>query len=579
VNLFAVDVRLTDADAFVTAARHFFPLLALAALALVVRVRRPAALLAFVLLANGYVWVETNWPLQRLYALGPSSDRVNNLALCQVVAAGHSALNTPQVGQMHFEPFWAVVTALLSGWSPERLLRIYGFLPLVMACGFALSLFLATRPLAPAPVAGAAATGAAVSTRGEEDWSGWERALIALFATLLSSAALDYAGPYRVPWAMSFLLKPNHSLGFVLFPWILRAFAAIRSARQRVFVGVLLHVLGWVFVIHMGEVCVGLVTFAVLGTFLRTGTSRRDWVDVVVVIGINLLVVSPYLFMLFQGYGVFQSGPRLEIPPGSPHLLEAITRMAGLTALAAWGLRVAWCRDRFGRVCAAQALGALLVWLAYYPLTLLQQAKERDDTYYWLRIQIAICAAIGAWDLARRIAGRLDLTAFRAPALRAAMLVAIALPFTLPYWWDPIRMDPYFLRSLEPLPEAVTAPAAFLRSTAPPGAVLAGDTTAVRWMSALTGMPVLLARDFAAPHDYAARVRVNESLVLGGPEDAVADAARYGIAYLLVTPAFLSTYRVSLDDLADRPYLRHVFVGGSLGGDYIAVYAVARPPS
>ena len=65
-------------------------------------------------------------------ALGPSSDRVNNVALCQVVAAGHSPLHTPQVGQMHFEPFWAVVSAAVSGFDPGRLLRVYPFFALAM---------------------------------------------------------------------------------------------------------------------------------------------------------------------------------------------------------------------------------------------------------------------------------------------------------------------------------------------------------------------------------------------------------------------------------------------------------------
>src|SRR4029077_806269 len=117
-------------------------------------------------------------------------------------------------------------------------------------------------------------------------------------------------------------------------------------------VGILLQVLGWVFVIHMGEVCVGLATFAVLSSLWRRDEARRDIVDVATVIGINLVVVSPYLVMLFRGYGVLDSGPRLEIPPSSPHLLEALTRTAGLTALAAWGVVIAWRRDRMGRVWA-----------------------------------------------------------------------------------------------------------------------------------------------------------------------------------------------------------------------------------
>jgi hypothetical protein len=568
MNLFGVDVRALDVEAFLAAARHAFPLLALAWLVLVVRLRRASVLLAGVLLANAYAWLETNWPLQRLYALGPSSDRVNNIALCQVVAAGHSPLYQPQVGTMHFEPFWAVLTAALSGWDTERLLRIYPLLPLVMACGFALSLFFALRPLA----------GAERRPDDPEPWSGWERALIALSATLLSSVPLDYAAPYRVPWAMTFLLKPNHSLGLVLLPWIVRGFAGIRRGRDRLIVGLLLHLLGWAFVIHMGAFCIGLVTFAVMAARWRRDEARRDGLDVAVVIGVNVLVVSPYLFMLFSGYGVFQHGPRLEIPPASPHLLEATARTAALFALAVWGVIVAWRRDRMGRVWAGQAVGAGLLWMSYYALHFLQQAKERDDTYYWLRVNLAVCAAIGAWNLAARLVPRL--WPAKADAVwRAAILTALAIPFTLPYWWDPSRMDLYFSGSLPPLAEVVTSPAAYLRAHDAPRLVLAGDPTAVRWMAALTGARVLIARDFHAAPDHPAREQFNAELARGGPGDPAADGKRWGITHVVITPEFLSTYGVSLGDLDARPYLTRVHFAGSPTGEYVAVYALGAKSS
>jgi hypothetical protein len=568
VNLFGADVRSLDVEAFLATTRHLFPLLALAWLALVIRLRRPGLLLAGVLLGNAYAWLVTNWPLQRMYALGPSSDRVNNLALCQVVAAGHSPLYTPQVGQLHFEPFWAVVTAVLSGWSPERLLAIYPFFPLVMACGFALSLHFALRPLARVDDTSSA----------EPSWSAWERALIALFATLLSSAALDFAGPYRVPWAMTFLLKPNHALGLVLFPWVLRAFAGIRGWRDRILAGVLLHVLGWAFVIHMGAVCVGLVTFAAMTVLFRREEARPAWVDVATVIGVNLLVVSPYLVMLFGGYRVLASSARMEIPPASPHLLEAISRLAGLTALAGWGLVVAWRRDLLGRVWAGQAVGALLIWLAYYPLSLLQQAKERDDTYYWLRLHLAVCAAIGVWDLSRRLLPRLWPAALAAPR-RAALVAALAIPFTVPYWWDPARMDLYFPDSVPPLRAALTESAAFLRAGGPGRVTLAGDPVAARWMAALAGTRATLAYGLSKPKDARARGELGAALVRGGPGNHLGGVGRWGVTHLVVTPAFLEGMGISLDELDSRPYLSRVHLARDPGGDYVALYAVSRPES
>jgi hypothetical protein len=217
-------------------------------------------------------------------------------------------------------------------------------------------------------------------------------------------------------------------------------------------------------------------------------------------------------------------------------------------------------------------VGAVLVWLSYFPLSLLQQAKERDDTYYWLRVQLAIAAAIGAWDLARRLAPRLGLARW-SPAARATAVAALALPFTVPYWWDPSRMDLYFSGSLTPLPEEVRGPAAFLRDRAH-DAVVAGDGGAARWLAALTGARVLLARDFSTPPDFGARLRFTDALVRGGPEDPVAQAARWGVSHFVVTREFLAAYGVGLDELETRPYLRRVHFAGDARGEYVAVFAI-----
>src|SRR5262249_24894267 len=155
---------------------------------------------------------------------------------------------------------------------------------LLTAGAFALSVYAATRARA-----------------GEPGWSAWERATMAGFATLLSSAPLDWTGAYRVPWAMTFLLKPNHAVGLVLAPWVLRAVASARRGRDRLLAGLILHLLGWAFVIHVGLVSVGLVPFAALVTLWRREEARATWLDVGVAIGVNVLVVSPYLVMLFKG--------------------------------------------------------------------------------------------------------------------------------------------------------------------------------------------------------------------------------------------------------------------------------------
>jgi hypothetical protein len=81
LNLLGVDVAGLDAAAFFRVARTLYPFLALAGLLLSLRVRRPGFLLLGVLLACGYAFFVTHWPLQSLYGLLTSNDRVANLAL------------------------------------------------------------------------------------------------------------------------------------------------------------------------------------------------------------------------------------------------------------------------------------------------------------------------------------------------------------------------------------------------------------------------------------------------------------------------------------------------------------------
>jgi hypothetical protein len=561
VNLFGLDVRDSDVPAFVSAARSVFPWLALAWLAALLRVRRPGWLLLGVLGANVWVWGTTNYPLQRVYALGPSPDRVGNVALCQVVAASGSPLETVQVGQLHFEPLWGALVAVLSGFDPHRVLALYPYLSLATVLGFSVALYLGLAPDRAGP--------------GDEEGSAspWARAMAVGFATLLCSSPLDFTGVYRVPWAMTFLLKPNHALALVLFPLLLRAFAGIRTWGGRIGVGLLLHLMGWAFVLHMAYTALGLLLFALLGLVQRRPEARRDAVDVAVVLGINLVVVSPYLYMLFVGYPFLDPSPRMTIHPTSAHLLETTLRHPAVFALGVWGLVVLYRRqDRLGRVLFSQAVTAHLIWAGYLFLSLLQLARERDEIYYWTRFLTAACAGIGAWDAARRAT---EWTGLRlTPPARAAAVAALALPWSLPAWWDPIRMDSYFPGSVTPIPDVIRQPSDFLRSQTDPSDVVGGDRDYARYVAALGARRVLLANTFHAPRDVLARVELEERLVRGGHLEAARSAARrYRLRYLVVTPALLSAYPdVRLSDLERREDLDRVFFTGNPRGDYVAIF-------
>jgi len=177
-------------------------------------------------------------------------------------------------------------------------------------------------------------------------------------------------------------------------------------------------------------------------------------------------------------------------------------------------------------------------------------------------------------DLARRLAASLSGRAaawLGAPPRLAAVVAMACLPCALPYWWDPGRMDLYFPGSLVPLPESVTGPAEALRGA--PEGIVAGDPEAARWIAALTGRRVVLARDFPMASDHAARLRLNEMLLRGDP-GAPAEAARYRVSHFVVTSAMLKAAGLTLADLARQPYLSPLRVAQDPDGAFVALYAV-----
>ena len=106
-------------------------------------------------------------------------------------------------------------------------------------------------------------------------------------------------------------------VGLVLLPPLLSAFARIRTWRGRLATGLFLHLLGWVFVLHMVYVVAGLVVSALLSRLRWRDEARRDALDVAVVVGVNLVVVSPYLVMLFIGYPFLDRSPVMTISIGA----------------------------------------------------------------------------------------------------------------------------------------------------------------------------------------------------------------------------------------------------------------------
>jgi hypothetical protein len=264
------------------------------------------------------------------------------------------------------------------------------------------------------------------------------------------------------------------------------------------------------------------------------------------------------------------------IPPFSPHLLEATLKQGPVFWLGLWGTVVAARRgDRLSRAFVAQVAAGHLVWACVLILSLLQMARERDEIYYWIRFLTAAAAGIGAYDLAGRAAAlRLPLLA---PPARCAAILALALPWSLPYWWNPLLMDSYVPGSLLSVPDRLRLPTDFIRRSTDPKAVFAGDRDFARYVSALGARRVSLAESFHAPPGLDDRIRLERELVLGGQGADVAALARaQGVSHFVATPQLLATYldappRAELDR---RPYLERAFLWEGPRKDFVAIYRI-----
>jgi hypothetical protein len=407
-----------------------------------------------------------------------------------------------------------------------------------------------------------------------------EAAFAGFFALLLASAYADQTAPFRNPWALTFMLKPNHALGLAFTPVVLLAMSRAQTARSRILAAVLLHILGWIFIIHMAFVVSGFLVFVALSWLQKRPERVRDAWSVAAVVGLGLVLVSPYFYMLREFVGATSVAPRLGIPPQSAHTLDGTVRLGLVFPVACFGaLSLARGVNVFGRILASQFVAAQINWQIFHVLGVLQLAKEMDEAYYWLRFVTALVAGIGFFRLGRVVAPRLARLAPRmAPrasssAVMVPWLLLMAVPSALPGWWEPPTMDRYFSAGLRPQPARVLAPTAFLRAQTSPGDVVAGDRVYARYVAAFGARRVLLAESLNPPGDFADRVAVESALVSGEPKARIESGRiRYGIRYLLVTPAFLSAHPgASLERLRARPDLHQVYEQGT-GVDRVTIF-------
>ena len=501
--------------------------------------------LAGTLLLVLLVWLGANYPLQRLYGIQEPGDRLRNLAWPASVASGHPPTSGGTLGRASLEPFWGGLIGTLCRGRPESVYAIYPYLSLVVMMGLALVLYHHFR------------------NRAREGPS-IEALLVCYFAVLAATAPLDYLGPFRVYWARMFLLKPNHALALLLVPVLIGIFA--ESSKTRLIAGgLLLGLLGWVFIIHWAFFCFGLGVYLVLLALRSREHLFRDAFKFAGVVVLSAVVVGPYFNFIatrFPNTVTLERGSSKKEPmrsswgdvkPTTSSLLFAVTLDQGLMFyLGAIGL-ASWLRRRGRRelLWAAQLIGAYALWIVNYFLYLTARAREPDEFYYYLLFVLSVSAGHGAYRVLAWVQEMTRSTAARKVPLAAVVAIVAAgfVPMTSAYWWHPAEMDAHFRNSLKPLPPLATALRGWVLSETKPDDILIGSGGDIQWIPALTG------RQIMTPHREWRDV-VRDVLIEGSSSDVPGGSTP---SYVVFHPGLAAALDLDWKFPIEQPHLQQVF--------------------
>jgi len=512
--------------------------IALAALLVTLMWRRPRAglLVLGVLLLNILAWCAYTAPLPRLYSLLEERDRISYVGEAAVVAAGNSPWERAQVGEAAVEPLWTLLIASLALFRPEAVVSVFHWLPVMALVSVAAGLYLGLRQTAP-----------------EDETERWETAFIVFAVLGLSSVAMTERSQIPPFWAGNFLLKPNHVAALGLVGVVV---GMSGSGRRLWHQGMILGLLGWVFIMSWGFAAAGLIA----GELLQRKAERR-LAKTLGAVALSAVLVSPVLATIAIHYnptsdtvavlGIWKvdvMAQRLGYPdlllgdlgPGLP------LATLGIWILLSRGRRI----DRLllGLIASAAAIWAFVTASSYVGF-----APEPDEVFYNLRFTLAVAMGVALAGAARW----LEKTSRLVRGKGYLAVFGCCIPFTFPAYWDPPTMDRYFPYHLIEVPRHVAQYAEWIRSNTRPDAVFAATPAASFWIPALAGRRVLQLGNIRPPVDHVTREEVMSLLMTS--QDAAATraaAGRYGVTHLAVD--WDATRETSFADR--RHVLRPVFV-------------------
>ena len=545
-------------DIFFLVLRYAYVFLFLGWLLVLLRWPRPWLVAAGSLGFAWFAYFAMQFPLARPYALFPSTDRMFNVAMASTASTGHSPFESYQVGFGDHEPFWRLLMQVLSFGRPENVLHIYLILTPTVLALLALSLYFGLR-----------SGGNDGSESGPLDEK-WETACIVYAVLLLNSSAHEKFGVFESFWPMTFLLKPNHTLGFVLLPWWVRSFTSERNASF--WVGLLLlAALSWVFLLHWSYVMLGLAVYPFLARRLGYRPSwRRSWVAG----GLSSIAAIPYVLFLYRNFPAEDTTVGRHVWDKSAYFEGYLNVFAvsyehgALFFLSVFGIGLMLYRRRRQDVAFLSLLvGCVAGWLVFLIGFWLRRTIQPDEFYFYTRFLLSVAAGSGLFLVVRE-SGRIAawLGGRIAPIPQGLCLaLLITLPFSFPYWWNPASMDRYYSGSLSPIPTDVRQLTTWVRTHTDRADVFLASPELANWITALSGRRVLLTGDHRPPNDYERRAELTRRVLTSDEPGPYREAHKdYLVTHLALDEDYAASFDTELSRIASLPWLKLVYQDGTL---------------
>ena len=545
-------------DIFFLVLRYAYVFLFLGWLLVLLRSPRPWLVAAGSLGFAWFAYFAIQFPLARPYALFPRTDRMFNVAMASTASTGHSPFESYQVGFGDHEPFWRLIMQILSFGRPENVLHIYLILTPAVLAVLAVSLYFGLR-----------------SGENDDSESGlldkkWEVACIVYAVLLLNSSPHEKFGVFESFWSMTFLLKPNHTLGFVLLPWWVRSFTSERNTSF--WVGLLLlATLSWMFLLHWSYVMLGLAVYPFLAR--RLG-HRPNWRHSWVAGGLSSIAAIPYVLFLYRyfpadnttvGRHVWDTSAYFE---GYLNVFAVSYEHGPLFFLSVSGIGLMLYRRRRQDVALLSLLaGCVVGWLVFLIGFWMRRTIQPEEFYFYTRFLLSVAAGSGLFLVVRessRIAAWLGGRIASIPQ-GLCLVLLVTLPFSFPYWWNPVSMDRYYSRSLSPIPTEVRRLTTWVRAYTDRNDVFLASPELANWITALSGRRVLLTGDHRPPNDYERRAELTRRVLTSDEPGPYREAHEdYLVTHLALDEDYSASFDTELSRIASLPWLKLVYQEGTL---------------